>query len=266
MNRDRQPNRNTRKPYQPPVIQDRRTSQDRGTTQNKRPTQNRSTFYNERTTSVPLPSKNRRPVAVPPQEPGGKSFFVIGIFIALILLLLAAAGLYAWNLSKSDNNTNQTLFPANTVTPPARSGSGQTPTTTSCSDPSKQKNIFVKQIRENQALEVYVPKGTTSVIALFASREDGWCWASRYSYNQLQGFAIYPGDGQASLVINEEDASKANARPQGSWALVIIKGPNALVTVVSVAQAHSDAQTWQGPHGIEQANYSLTKVNDPEPA
>ncbi len=219
MNRDRQPNRNTRKPYQPPVIQDRRTSQDRGTTQNKRPTQNRSTFYNERTTSVPLPSKNRRPVAVPPQEPGGKSFFVIGIFIALILLLLAAAGLYAWNLSKSDNNTNQTLFPANTVTPPARSGSG-----------------------------------------------DGWCWASRYSYNQLQGFAIYPGDGQASLVINEEDASKANARPQGSWALVIIKGPNALVTVVSVAQAHSDAQTWQGPHGIEQANYSLTKVNDPEPA
>src|SRR6266487_4416318 len=173
MNRDRQPNRNTRKPYQPPVIQDRRTSQDRGTTQNKRPTQNRSTFYNERTTSVPLPSKNRRPVAPPPQEPGGKSFFVIGIFIVLILLLLGATGLYAWNLFKSGNNSNQTLSPVNTAT--TTTGGGATSTTTPCSDPSKQKNIFVKQIRENQALEVYISKGTTSVVALFASRADAWC-------------------------------------------------------------------------------------------
>src|SRR5205085_3216111 len=137
------------------------------------------------------PSKNRRPAVPHPQEPGAKSFFVIGLFIALILLLLGATGLYAWNLSKSDNNSYQTLSPANTVTPPSSSSSGQTPITASCSDPSKQKNIFVKQIPENHALEVYIPKGTTSVIALFASREEVWCWASRYSYNQLQGFAIY---------------------------------------------------------------------------
>jgi hypothetical protein len=264
MNRDRQPNRNTRKPFQSPVIQDRRTSQDRRITQNKRPNQDRQTIYNERTTSVPRPSRKHRPVTPPLQEPGGKSFFVIGIFIVLILLLLGATGLYAWNLFKSGNNSNQTLSPVNTAT--TTTGGGVTSTTTPCSDPSKQKNIFVKQIRKNQALEVYIPKGTTSVVALFASRADAWCWASHYTYNQLQGFAIYPNDGQASLVINEEDASKANSRAQGSWALVIVKGSSALVTVVSVAQAHTDAQAWLGTHRIEQANYPLTKVNDPTPA
>ena len=240
MNRDRQPNRNVRKAYQYPAASDRRT------------------------TPVQRPSRSKRSAPPPPQEPGGKNPLVVGIFMVLILLLFSITGVYAWNLFKPSNNSSQKLSPINT--PTTTGSSGATATVAPCSDPTKQKNIFVKQVPENQALEVYIPKGTTSIVALFSSRQDAWCWASRYSYNQLQGFAIYPKDGQASLVINEEDASKPNARPKGSWALVIIKGPNALVTVVSLVQAHKDVQAWQGPHGIEQANYPLTKVSDPAPA
>lgn len=253
MNRDRQSNKNVRKPYQPPAR-----------------------IYDDPTTPVLQRSRNTRPTSPPRKrsqppsrrEPGGKSPVIISIFIVLILLLLAATALYAWSFFKAGNNGKQTLAPISTVT---GIGNGNSPgnatgTAASCTDPTKQKNIFLKQVPESQALEVITPQGTTSVVALFASRGDAWCWASRYNYNQLMGFAVYPKNGQASMVLNEEDASKANARSQGSWALVIVKGSNALVTVVSLAQAHTDASTWQGSNCIEQANYPLTNANDPVPA
>ncbi|GAC1377946.1 MAG: hypothetical protein NVSMB33_00760 [Ktedonobacteraceae bacterium] len=246
MNRDRQSNRNARKPYNPHANRDRQT------------------IHDSQTTPVLRPSKSKRPTPapLPPQEPGDKNPFVIGILIVLILFLLGTTGLYAWYLYKPGSTNNQTLSPART---PSIATSVRS-TIAPCPDPTKQKNIFVKQIPENHALEVYIPQGTTSVVALFSSQQDLKCWTAQYNYNQLLNFAVYPKDGKASLVINEEDSSKQNYRPQGSWALVIIKGANALVTVVSLAQAHTDAQAWIGSHCIEQANYALTKFHDAAPA